>query len=165
MASLNCLAVFVLLITVNACAGDGPSNRDQSAAQAAIDRRLAEHAEILTRGDIDAALGLYTDGVVVRPANSPPLRDRAALRTFFSEWFAAMAIKEVRYTTEELTVYGDTAYQIGVYEATLQLAEQPEFTDHGSFMVMWVHGPDGLWRVHRNIFATSQAAEQSYRAR
>lgn len=155
----------VCATVVAACGGAAPSAEDIRSVQVVIDARLKEHGELLARKDIEGALRLYTDEVVVRPANSPPLRGHADARRFMTEWFAAMDIKRVEYTTEELEVYADRAYQIGTYTGELQLPGQPEFSDRGSFIALWVRGPDGIWRLHRNIFASSQPAEQSYRAR
>lgn len=159
------LIIVVGSVTVASCVAAAPSAGDVSAARSAIDARLEEHGKTLARKDLEAALLLYTDDPIVRPANSPPLRGHAAARAFMTEWFAAMEIKSVKYTTEELELFGDKAYQIGTYEGQLQLPGQAEFSDHGSFMALWVRGADGVWRLHRNIFASSQPADQSYRAR
>jgi len=126
-----------------------------------IDSLLARHAVALAAGNVDEALRLYADDAIVRPANMEPVSGKAALRTFFTQWFAAMAIKDGKYTTVELDVHGDTAYQIGTYSATVKPVGEAEVRDRGSFAVVWKRQPDGSWRYHRGIFNSSLPAAET----
>ena len=131
------------------------TTQEASEVQAEITRRLEYHAAALGRGDVEAALQLYTWGAVVRPANMEPVRGRDALREFFTRWFAAMTIKDGAYATEELDVYGDRAYQVGTYRGVSQPHGQEGVQDRGSFMIIWERQGDGSWRYHRGIFNSS----------
>ena len=124
--------------------------------QREIEARLACHADAHSRQDLDAALQLYTEDAVVRPANMVPVRGHAELRTFFTNWWAAMSVRDVKYTTVELDVHGDKVYQIGTYSGVQQFHGQAAgVPDRGSFMIVWKRQGDGSWKYHRGIFNSS----------
>ena len=102
-----------------------------------IEERLARHADAHARQDLDTAPQLYTHDAVVRPANMGPVRGHAELRTFFANWCAAMMVKEVAYSTEELDVHGDTAYHIGAYTGVQQPHGQARTFDRGRLHDRW----------------------------
>ena len=101
-----------------------------------IERRLALHAEAHASQDLERALQLYTKDAVVRPANMEPVSGHSQLRQFFSKWWSAMTIEEIRYTTVELHVHGIAAYQIGTYEGVQKPHGQESKVDRGSFMIV-----------------------------
>lgn len=160
-AMLLALILSLLLIGCSHSAAN-TSAESQSVAEIReeITRRLERHAQALSRGDVEAALQLYASDAIVRPANMDPVGGEAGLREFFTRWFAAMAIKEVAYTTEELRVHGDMAYQIGTYRGTLEMPGQRSVVDRGSFMIVWQHQPGGSWKYKRGIFNSSLPAAQ-----
>ncbi len=120
-----------------------------------IERRLALHAEAHASQDLERALQLYTKDAVVRPANMEPVSGHSQLRQFFSKWWSAMTIEEIRYTTVELHVHSIAAYQIGTYEGVQKPHGQESKVDRGSFMIVWNCQEDGSWRYHRGIFNSS----------
>ena len=121
-----------------------------------IDRRLAGHTEALARQDLEAALTLYTEDAIVRPANMEPVHGHAELGPFFTSWWAAVEVESVDYTTVELDVHGSRAYQIGTYTAVQRLpGESSGVPDRGSFMVVWERQADDSWKYHRGIFNSS----------
>ena len=130
--------------------------------RAEIEMKLARHADALTRQDLDTALDLYTEDAVVRPANAEPVRGHAELSSFFVNWWGAITVESVAYSTEELAVHGDRAYQIGSYEAVQRFAEQDTgVPDRGSFMIVWRRQEDGAWKYHRGIFNSSLPAAET----
>lgn len=129
--------------------------------RADIESRLARHAIALASQNVDEALTLYTDDAVVRPANMEPVSGKAELRAFFTQWFAAMRMKDGKYTTVELDVHGDTAYQWGTYTFTVTPPGQDDVHDRGSFAIVWKRQPDGSWRYHRGIFNSSLPAAET----
>jgi ketosteroid isomerase-like protein len=134
----------------------GPLDAANAVVQTEIEARLARHAQALAQGDVEACLQLYTADAIVRPANMEPVRGHEALREFFSRWFGAMRIHNAKYTTDELEVAGDSAYQIGRYEGEVHANGQAgAFSDRGSFSIVWKRQPDGGWKYHRGIFNSS----------
>lgn len=126
-----------------------------STVQAEIEERLHAHADALARRDADAALQLYASDAIVRPANVEPLRSEAALREFFERTFAAMAISEARFFTEELYLYDAQAFHFGTYEFNTTPAGRGRRREKGSFAIVWRRQRDGSWRCHRGMVNSS----------
>ena len=128
---------------------------DVASVRTEVESRLARHAVALSSQDVNAALELYADDAVVRPAHMEPVRGQAALRDFFAAWFAAMALKDGAYTTDEFELCGTKALHIGTYKGTLHVPGLPAVADRGSFTIVWKQQPDCTWRYHRGIFNSS----------
>ena len=150
------LVATALLSTTSIFAAD-----DAAKVRAEAESRLARHAVAVSNQDVGAALELYSVDAVVRPANMEPVRGKAALRGFFTAWFAAMAVKDAAYETDEFDVHGDTAIHIGTYKGTLHVPGVPAVFDRGSFTIVWKRQADGTWRYHRGIFNSSLPADQT----
>ena len=129
--------------------------QDVEAVGLEISERLNMHSLALEQQDMEKALQLYTSDAIVRPANTEPVQGHEALRVFLQQWWATMAVKDVQYTTVELDLYDDKAYQIGTYTAVQQIPGQEEVADRGSFMIVWERQNDGSWRYMRGIFNSS----------
>lgn len=129
--------------------------------RAEVESRLARHAVALSKQDVNAALELYADDAVVRPANMEPVRGKAALRDFFTGWFNIMSINDGAYTTEEFELCGAKAIHIGTYKGNLQVPGSPPVADRGSFTIIWKRQPDGSWRYHRGIFNSSLPSDET----
>ena len=138
----------ILAILVVGCATTAP---DPAAATAAIKQVDAAWADALNRGDLDAAVDLYTPDALMMPPGVGMLRGKEEIRAFF-DGFATYSPRDVSVTTQEIEVCGDTAYEVGSYSMSLQPPGQERFTDRGKYVVIWKLGADGEWRLHRDIF-------------
>lgn len=125
------------------------------AVRTEIENRLARHADSLARGDVDAALQLYTTDAIVRPANQEPVRGHDGLRRFFTSWFAAMTLSNGRYVTDELFVYQNHAFHLGTYHFTGVPTGGEPVRDRGSFTIVWERQVDGGWLYSRGLFNSS----------
>lgn len=134
---------------------------DAAKVRAEAEARLARHAVAVSNQDVNAALELYSVDAVVRPANMEPVRGKAALRGFFTAWFAAMAVKDAAYATDEFEVCGDRAIHIGTYKGKLHVPGAPVVFDRGSFTIVWKRQADGTWQYQRGIFNSSLPADQT----
>ena len=65
-----------------------------------------------------------------------------------------MGIKELRLSTNEIDLQGDTAIEVGTYEL---MADGGVQADHGKFLVVWKK-TGGEWQLHRDIINTSMPA-------
>ncbi len=136
-------------------------NNSRDDVRLEIEEHLARHANAQFRQDLDTALQLYTEDAVVRPANMEPVSGHAELREFFTNWWGAMSVKSVEYSTVEFDLHGDTAYQIGTYKGIQQPQGQEETSDRGSFMIVWKQQADGSWKYQRGIFNSSLPAAEA----
>lgn len=152
------VASTMVVIVASASVG---SAADVAKVRAEAESRLARHAIALANQDVNAALELYADDAIVRPANMDPVRGKPALRGFFGAWFSAMAVKDGAYTTEEFDLCGDKAIQIGTYRGNVHVPGAPVVVDRGSFTIVWKRQDDGTWRYQRGIFNSSLPADHT----
>lgn len=136
---------------------------DDAATRAVLDSLLAEHGQHAIREDIDAVLALYTDDIILRSNHMEPIRGKGALRSFFVQVFGAVDTRSLTYQTEELAVYGDSAWHIAEYEMTAQPTGAPVQSDRGSVFALWTRDATGTWRIHRDIVNSSVPLSQPAR--
>ncbi len=108
------------------------------------------------RGDAAAIAGFYTGQGQLLPANSDFVRGTQAIRTF---WQGAldMGLKDAILETVEVEAHGDTAIEVGRYRL---LAAGETVADNGKYVVVWKN-EGGNWKLHRDIWTTSQAPAAS----
>lgn len=128
---------------------------DVASVRQTVDSMLLEHAQVLIREDLDAAMSLYSDDPIIRPNHVEPQRGREALRQFIAGWFAGLNFRSVKYTNEEVAVFGDTALVIGSVDATVQPEGGAPMSDRSGYMVLLVRDSTGQWRSHRGVFNSS----------
>jgi uncharacterized protein (TIGR02246 family) len=105
------------------------------------------------RGDATAIANLYTSAAQLLPANSDFVRGTAAIRTFWQS-VIDMGLKGASLETIEVEGHGDTAIEVGRYRL---LAAGDAVADQGKYVVVWKND-DGTWKLHRDIWTTSQPA-------
>lgn len=105
------------------------------------------------RGDAAGLATLYTAGGQLLPPNSAVVAGRDAIRAF---WQGAMdlGLKQATLDTVEVEGTSDTAVEVGTY--TLRAAGG-QVADTGKYVVVW-KTEGGIWRLHRDIWNTSQPA-------
>lgn len=108
------------------------------------------------RGDALAIAHLYTSEAHLLPAHSDVVRGTAAIRTFWQA-LIDMGLKEATVETVELEAHGETAIEVGRYRL---FAAGGAVADQGKYLVVWKHD-GGTWKLHRDIWTTSQPAAAS----
>ena len=109
--------------------------------------------EAFGRGDAASVARIYTSGAELLPAHSDFVAGTSAIQNF---WQGAMdmGIQEVILETLELEPHDDTAYEVGRF--TLKVAGG-QLADTGKYLVIWKRD-GGSWKLHRDIWTTSQPA-------
>ena len=109
--------------------------------------------EAFGRGDAAGLASLYTTGGQLLPPNSAVVAGRDAIRSF---WQGAMnlGLTQAQLKTVEIEGHGDTAIERGEY--TLRAAGG-QVADTGKYVVVW-KTEGGAWKLHRDIWNTSQPA-------
>jgi uncharacterized protein (TIGR02246 family) len=108
------------------------------------------------RGDAAAMAALYTAQGQLLPANSDFVRGTEAIREFW-QGAMAMGLEDATLETVEVEDHGDTAIEVGRYRL---LAPGGAVADHGKYIVVWKREA-GVWKLHRDIWTTSQPAAAS----
>lgn len=110
---------------------------------AAVNRQFEEAAR---KGDLDRLASLYTPDAMAVPPDSRLVKGRENIKQMWGGIAQQIGLKDVRLTTLDLQVAGETAYEVG--EATLTVANGTAVVN---FVVVWKK-TDGQWRLHRDIW-------------
>lgn len=106
--------------------------------------------EAIRSGDVERIVSLYTDDGLLLPAGGGMARGRTALREAWAGVLGA-GVERVDLRTEELSVMGDTAHEIGTATVHIRPPGQDSFPDPGKYVVIWQRR-DGRWRLYADIF-------------
>lgn len=143
-------AVPLLFVSLSCSATIVPEH-DPAVVRASLDSVLALHAEHFRTADMDALVGAYSANTVVRPAGMAPVRGLEALRTAAAAWIEAAPVKSLAYTTEDLSVFGDTAFHVASFTGTVQPKGSADMDVQGSCALIWVHAGPAGWKIERSL--------------
>lgn len=132
-------------------AGDCATDEEIAAVRAEIVRNNRAIEDALAAGDIGAMASHFTEGAWQFPPNTAPLDGRAAIR---EHWTGLQAFGDWTFdlTTQGVSLCGPMAVERGAYVLTFEAgpeapADMASFTDRGHYLVQWVRGDDGAWRI------------------
>lgn len=165
---LRTLACVALVLAVSAfglaCAAPEEAEpvpvRDTSQANLdAIMALTADYIEAYNSGDAEAFVALFSDDAIRMPPNALPLegidRIRANAITTFETYDG-----EVTINVKENRFSGDIAVTRGTWALRLVPKVGGEAQeDVGSWLNVSVRGPDGRWRISRNIWNSDRSQE------
>jgi ketosteroid isomerase-like protein len=60
-------------------------------------------------------------------------------------------------TSMEVTVVGDTAYEVGAYKMELTPQGSLRISNVGKYLMVWKRTSDGPWRILRDMYNTNEA--------
>ena len=126
---------------------------DMPDARAAIDANNRKFMTTFARLDAAGLARLYTPTGNVMPPNSDIIAGASNVQAFWEGVFG-LGIREVVFDTIDVEGHGDTAIETGRY--TLKV-EGGAVADHGKYLIVWKN-EGGTWKLHRDIFNTSQPA-------
>ncbi|MFN2563454.1 MAG: DUF4440 domain-containing protein [Gemmatimonadaceae bacterium] len=166
MRARTLLLLTVLPFLGAACArpDDGAATSDSAAGVAAttttsnigavreaIEASNSRYADALKRGDTTTLAGTYTDDAIVMMANMERWRGPEGVRRGFAGFLSQMAVKDAKFTTEDVMLGGDLAVETGNYELTFQPKSGGEIKDKGKYVGVWKRQSDGSWKMIRDI--------------
>jgi uncharacterized protein (TIGR02246 family) len=106
------------------------------------------------QGDCAGVAALYSSDAVMLPANMDFVRGRENIQKAF-EAFRAMGVAELVFQTLEVDHCGDRAIEMASFN---MLGDGGQLLDAGKYIVVWKH-EQGEWKLHRDIFNSSQPAQ------
>ena len=118
-------------------------------AIAAVNRSFEER---VARGDIAAACEVYAPDAKVLPPDAAMVTGRGAIQNFWQQSAKALGLKRVQLKTVQLTMSGNTAYEIG--EAILGLQSG---SATAKYVVVWQHEHGGEWHWAVDIWNMNPA--------
>ena len=127
---------------------------DASPVRAAIGAGNAAFMTAFGRGDVAGIAACYTRDAQLLPAQSDVVAGREAVEKF---WEGAIGSGLTGATLETVEVYhtpgGNVATEVGRYALT---AGGDQIAERGKYVVIWQQGAEGQWRIHRDIWTSSQ---------
>src|SRR5688572_11684708 len=126
----------------------------QAGVRAAIEAANKKHfIDAAPKADTALLAAVYTEDAIAYPANSAPIKGRAALQAMWKSVFE-MGIAGFELNTEEVESSGDMAWETGNYVMKLK---DGNVADKGKYVVIWKR-INGEWKLHRDIWTTSMPA-------
>jgi len=153
------IAALSFALVAMACTAELVPGHDPAAVRASLDSILTLHADHFRAADMDAIMSAYSPNTVVRPAGMAPARGLEALRTAVASWIEAAPVKSLAYTTEDLSVFGDTAFHVASFVGTVQPKGSADMAIQGSCALLWVHSARDGWKIERSLCNSGPAPE------
>ena len=135
-----------------------PTGRvDRSKAdESAIRRTLADAEQRINQGDLEFLKVFANDAVIIAPS-VPDVIGFDAIRTAYSEGLK-QASMEVHFSTEEVTVAGDLAYEHGTY--TIRMADRKTgrvlLDAKNKHIHIMKRQADGAWKTWRMMVNSAE---------
>jgi ketosteroid isomerase-like protein len=111
-----------------------------------------EFSAAAARKDYAAIAALHTEAAMVLPPDAPVVRGRKAIEEFWRAAVSSLDLVGVTLQTLDLEFQGDAAFEVG--EAELKSSSG---LARVKYLVVWMRGNDGQWRLHRDIWNGAQA--------
>jgi uncharacterized protein (TIGR02246 family) len=134
---------------------------DQAEAdEAAVRRTLADTAQRINQGDLGFVDVFAKDAVIIAPS-SPDIVGFDAIRTMYADTMKQFSMT-VHFSTEEVAIAGDLAYERGTY--TLKLSDKASGQTLQDVKNKHVHilkrQPDGAWKTWRMMVNSAEPAHK-----
>ncbi len=149
MKQISPWALMASLVSFAACA-PGEADPDTVAqVRLGIELVNSELQEAYRQGDADHAITLMTEDVVLMPNGAPSFGGSDAVRGLLSNIFNGVTVSTYDLTTNELHVYGETAFELGSYEWVALVGERDTIVEQGRYSAVRKRSADGRWLIHR----------------
>jgi len=145
------LATFLLTLPVLLFVSCERAPEDTAEVRQAIEARIQQLEDAFNKGDTAAAAALYTEEARVLPPGGPTLVGREAILQNFQQSSINAGVRELQFTTLEVRVVRDLAYEIGEYTETIHPEEGEAIRDQGKYVVIWKR-ENGEWKLDVDIW-------------
>ncbi|WP_420428852.1 YybH family protein [Kordiimonas sp.] len=130
----------------------GVQAADDSEDRAAIEAQAAAFSRAYVSGETDTLMAIYAPDASIVPTNRPILKGEEKIRQYWTPRDGAKW-HPVRHeiTSEELTVHGDVATDIGYFEGASANDDGEERAFRGAYLITW-RKIAGVWRIQHDIW-------------
>ena len=122
--------------------------------RAAIETAISIFEKAANAKDAATIANMYAEDATLLPPGLPPIRSRKNIQQFWQGFFDAGASDAI-IRSVEVTSLGDTAYEIGAFEANLPVPQGGTARTAGKYVVVWKRQPNGLLNILVDIFNTN----------
>src|SRR5439155_23888272 len=110
--------------------------------RAAIEKAIGTFERAANTKDAAAIGRIYAPDATLLPPGSPAIKGRANIQAFWQSFFNAGA-SDAKLRVVEVMSSGETAYEIGAFEANMPLPQGGTARATGKYVVVWKHQADG----------------------
>lgn len=122
---------------------------DPAAVRGEIEAANRRLAEALSQGDVAGFVQGYATDARILPPEMAPAEGRESIQQFWAGSVERLGIGGVQLATDEVGVFGDTAYEQGRYRF-----DTNQGPAQGKYLAIWKRTPEG-WQWHRVIWNPS----------
>jgi uncharacterized protein (TIGR02246 family) len=120
---------------------------------AAIKNSMEKWEKATMAADVDGIMSLFTDTIIYMPPNVPALTGEQSVRDFSQEAHAKNSIDEAEFTSMEVKVIGDWAFDRGTYsEKITPKAGGESMQALGKYIAILEKQADGSWKYTHVIW-------------
>jgi ketosteroid isomerase-like protein len=125
-----------------------PSLGPQAEARAGVEEgnRLFAAAALVGSGD-RVATAFADDATMVVYLQPGAIHGHAAIADYWRERLSTTRFLDIQLTTNEVSVTGDLAYEIGTSRTKSQTGAALPVVSTGRYLAVWRRGVDGRWRI------------------
>lgn len=150
-------AITTALVSLAACAPSESDPDTVAQVRLGIEEINSELQEAYRAGDLDRIVSLMTEDVIVMPNGAPSLGGPGNVRNLLESFFRRSTVSTYDLTPEELHVYGETAYELGVYQWKA-VQDEDTIVEQGRYSAVRKRSAEGRWLIHRLLENTMPAA-------
>lgn len=134
-----------------------PPKPDVAQVRKVIEEMTEKSEKDLMAGIMDTTLANYTEDAVSMPNNGPMLKGKNAIREFSGQMLGmGLKFTNVSFTTTDVQVSGEFAYEIGTYAMTMQMPQIGEMTEEGKYLTVYEKSADGNWKIKVETWNSSR---------
>jgi uncharacterized protein (TIGR02246 family) len=133
-----------------------PAMSDTAAGRRAIANMNAAFSGLATTRNADSLATWFAADAKVLAIGAPVIHGRDSIRTFYEQFFQAMPIREMTFSTDDVAFSGEVAVETGRSVLSLGGPGQPTpVTVAGKYLSVWKRQPDGRWLLWRHAPSTN----------
>jgi uncharacterized protein (TIGR02246 family) len=129
-----------------------------------IDSCRKKYVSAWLAADAEQITNVYADDAIVLYPNQPAIRGRAAILSYFKNFFQEFRQDNFELLSDEVEIIGSIAYDRGKYKWKGTLVKGGNtIDDHGKYLVILQQQADGSWKVLRDMDNSDRPLSQAGR--
>lgn len=134
-----------------------PPKHDVAQVRKIIEEMTKKSEKEMIAGVMDTTFANYTQDAMSMPNNGPMLKGKTAIREYYMQMMATgMKFSNVSFTTTDVQVSGDFAYEVGTYAMTMQMPQMGEMSEEGKYLTVYEKAQDGTWKIKVETWNSSK---------
>lgn len=159
--SSKLVACFALLLPLAACVTEPAETKiaeNAEAESAGVKQFVTQIQDSFNSGDLDRAMTVFADDAIIMGNGIPDVNGIQAIRALYDDMMKQASL-DVQFSTDEIRVFGDLAYERGTYRVRMMDKASgkalPEI--HNRHVHIFKRQPDGNWKTWRLMVNSPEA--------